>query len=437
MRGQLGRGRSGRRRQSGGHSGADEGEGVRGVKAPALNAIPLRELVSEARGGFASGARDPAGIVQLRMNNVTSDGSLDWSSLTRVPADRSGIEAYKLQPGDVLFNATNSAALVGKTALFVGYPEPVVFRNHFTRVRSLRNRLLPEYLAFWLQAQWRLRVFERICDRWIGQAAVQRDKLLDLAIPCPSLAEQRRVTARLTEQLAAVEGARAAAQEMVTAAATLRAGQVRSALATGESGEWPRRRLGEICHIQLGKMLSPKSKTGSEPRKYLRNANVQWDRFQLVDVAEMDFTEGETEKFELQRGDLLVCEGGEPGRSAVWQAEIEPCFYQKALHRLRPRVEGVNPRFLLYRMWLGAASGEFSGSHAKTTIAHLPAVRLAELEIGLPSIETQSAMVRALDEGAEVCRRLESQALSELAAISALPAALMREAFNSGGVSLS
>ena len=336
---------------------------------------------------------------------------------------------FRLRRGDLLVCEGGEP---GRSAVWGDEVPEVYYQKALHRLRPNADGVDPHFMMYrlWLGAQ---------SGEFGGSQAkttiahLPAVRLHGLRIALPPLAEQRRIAARLAEQLAAVERARGAAQEMVTAAATLRAEQVRSALATGESGEWPRRRLGEICHIQLGKMLSPKSKTGSEPRKYLRNANVQWDRFQLVDVAEMDFTEGETEKFELQRGDLLVCEGGEPGRSAVWQAEIEPCFYQKALHRLRPRVEGVNPRFLMYRMWLGAASGEFSGSHAKTTIAHLPAVRLAELEIGLPSIETQSAMVRALDEVAEVCRRLESQALSELAAISALPAALLREAFNSAG----
>ncbi len=85
---------------------------------------------------------------------------------------------------------------------------------------------------------------------------------------------------------------------------------------------WRWVRLGNVCEIQLGKMLSPKSKGGTRPRPYLRNANVQWNHFDLSDIAEMDFDEKEEEKFALRRGDLLVCEGGEPGRSAVWAARL-------------------------------------------------------------------------------------------------------------------
>ena len=97
--------------------------------------------------------------------------------------------------------------------------------------------------------------------------------------------------------------------------ATLRRDLTTRARRSGMAAEWPLVRLGDVCHIQLGKMLSPKSKTGRNPRPYLRNANVQWGRFELATVSQMDFDEREQEKFALRPGDLLVCEGGEPGRS--------------------------------------------------------------------------------------------------------------------------
>ena len=148
-------------------------------------------------------------------------------------------------------------------------------------------------------------------------------------------------------------------------------------------------RLGDICEIQLGKMLSPASKRGASPKPYLRNANVQWGRFALGDVATMDFSAEEREKFLLRPGDLLVCEGGEPGRSAVWQGQIEPCYYQKALHRIRPKNGRVDPEYLMYRLWYASVIGEFDDSHRKSTIAHLPLERLRELRIDLPSIHHQ------------------------------------------------
>lgn len=157
------------------------------------------------------------------------------------------------------------------------------------------------------------------------------------------------------------------------------------------------RQLGEICDIQLGKMLSQKSRTGVGTALYLRNQNVQWGRFDLHSVASMDFSPREREKFRLLPGDLIVCEGGEPGRAAVWQGELSECYYQKALFRLRPRNGCADPYFLLYRLQLGAVTGEFTDSNAKTTIAHLPAVRLSKLNIDLPDLPAQRRIAALLN----------------------------------------
>ena len=99
----------------------------------------------------------------------------------------------------------------------------------------------------------------------------------------------------------------------------------------------------DVCEIQLGKMLSPAAKTNARPRRYLRNANVLWNKFDLSSLLEMDFSEEEERKFELRAGDVLVCEGGEPGRAAVWEGQISSCFYQKALVRLRPTQDQIDP----------------------------------------------------------------------------------------------
>jgi type I restriction enzyme S subunit len=174
--------------------------------------------------------------------------------------------------------------------------------------------------------------------------------------------------------MASIDQAGAAAEGQLEAAKALPAAYLRQAFQGPEARSWRKTRLGDICEIQLGKMLSPKSRGGYRPRPYLRNANVQWDRFDLSDVSEMDFSDREEQKFALRSGDLIVCEGGEPGRAAVWEGRIRPCYYQKALHRLRPVGNCVDPRFLMYRLWFGATRAEFAQSNAKTTIAHLPAV---------------------------------------------------------------
>ncbi len=169
------------------------------IKSSEWQLIPLRRVLRSAQSGFASGARDVEGVIQLRMNNVTTDGTLDWTSFIRVPASEKQLDKYRLRRGDVLFNSTNSPNLVGKTAMFVGYTEPVVFSNHFVRLRVDDTKLEPRYLACWLTYRQQQKLFESICTQWVNQAAVRKDDLLSLQLPLPPLPEQKRIAAILAK----------------------------------------------------------------------------------------------------------------------------------------------------------------------------------------------------------------------------------------------
>lgn len=102
-----------------------------------------------------------------------------------------------LESGDILFNATNSPELVGKTALFCGYDEPVTFSNHFIRVRLDRMKAWPAYVTRYLQLQFDRGIFAGMCRQWVNQATVTKDQLAGLPIPLPPLEEQRRIAAIL------------------------------------------------------------------------------------------------------------------------------------------------------------------------------------------------------------------------------------------------
>ena len=153
----------------------------------------LGDLLIEVRPGFAWGDSTANGVFQFRMNNVTTDGQLDLSKKRRVPREGRNIDRYLVESGDVLFNATNSPDLVGKTAFFPGLEEPVVFSNHFLRLRPDADRLDGRFLARWLNVQFRRGRFKGMCRQWVNQATVNRDALLGIQIRLPPLREQRRI----------------------------------------------------------------------------------------------------------------------------------------------------------------------------------------------------------------------------------------------------
>ena len=259
-------------------------------------------------------------------------------------------------------------------------------------------------------------------------AEVSKSDLEEFTIRFPNIEEQRRIAGELSSALEMVRRAKATTEIRKGEAGRLVERSLAYRIGTNPTAEWVERRLGDVVQIQLGKMLSPASKTGVRSVPYLRNANVQWDRFDLTDLYEMDFSEAEENKFRLKAGDVLVCEGGQPGRAAIWAGEIERCCYQKSLHRLRPTGNLVDPQFLMYRLWLGTLRGEFVDNQAATTIAHLPAVRLASVRILLPRLTEQRRLAAALQKELAVISSLQTLIAAQSAAINELPAALIRRA---------
>lgn len=159
--------------------------------------VPLGDVIASVKPGFASGERNSEGTIHFRMNNVDRSGNISWNTLTRVPADARKLAAYALEAGDVLFNQTNSRDLVGKTAFFQGHREPVVFSNHFLRLRPRPSKIEGAYLARYLQNLYLTGFFGAKCNAWVNQATYGKDDLLAQLIPLPPLAEQRRIAAIL------------------------------------------------------------------------------------------------------------------------------------------------------------------------------------------------------------------------------------------------
>ena len=159
---------------------------------------------------------------------------------------------------------------------------------------------------------------------------------------------------------------------------------------------WVTAELGDVADTRLGKMLSQKAKVGTDPRPYLRNKSVQWGRIDVDDLPTMDFDPDELERFQVLDGDLLVCEGGEVGRSAIWRGQLDWVGYQKALHRVRPSA-GVSPEFLFYTfMWL-AQSNALDEYVTGSTIKHLPQEDLRRIVIPVPPLNEQQRIVSAIE----------------------------------------
>ena len=170
---------------------------------------------------------------------------------------------------------------------------------------------------------------------------------------------------------------------------------------------WVWARVDGFAQTRLGKMLD-KAKNKGTPVRYLRNVNVRWFDFDLSDVKEMRFEDSELEEFSLRRGDVLICEGGYPGRAAVWDERESNIYFQKAIHRVRFQ-NGVNPNYFVYVLRESADSGRLNSYFTGAGIQHFTGKGLASFLVPLPPLPEQHRIVAKVDELMALCDALKAR----------------------------
>lgn len=398
----------------------------------------LGDLQVEARSGFPSGKHNSEvrGVAHLRPMNISREGSVDLHAVKYVESPRD----QRVRQGDVLFNNTNSPALVGKTAYF-GHQGDWAYSNHMTRLRAPAG-LDARYLAIQLHYLWRCGAFLRLCSNHVNQASISSKTLLQaVRIVVPPTAEQKRIVAAIDEQVprldagvAALERVRQNLKRMraavLQAAVTGRLAGTSTQAALDSHSEWDVVTVGDIAEVSGGITKNPNRLPRANPIPFLRVANVQRDALDLNDVHEVEVFEGELDKLRLRHDDLLVVEGnGSPdqiGRSALWDGSIDPCVHQNHLIRIRPGVR-VLPAYLnlfwnapssiaTIRAIASSTSGLYTLSTGKVRSIPVVLPPTAAQEQIVAEVERQLPFVEALDhELVKACvlgRSLRSSVLS-------------------------
>ncbi len=158
---------------------------------------------------------------------------------------------------------------------------------------------------------------------------------------------------------------------------------------------WVEATIADVANTKLGKMLDGAKNVG-DPVAYLRNVNVRWGEFDLSDLLEMRVTPDERAALSVRDGDLFMCEGGEPGRCAVWRGGDRDLVFQKAIHRVRPAC-GVEADYLQRHIAHSAGADGLSQFFTGTTIKHLPQTALQRIRLPLAPTAEQRRIVAKLD----------------------------------------
>jgi type I restriction enzyme, S subunit len=192
---------------------------------------------------------------------------------------------------------------------------------------------------------------------------------------------------------------------------------------------WVWCRLADISIHSLGKMLD-KGKNKGQFKPYLRNFNVQWHHVDLGDVKEMKFQDSEIEKYSVLKNDILICEGGYPGRAAIWNYNYSIMF-QKALHRVRFINNCLNSRLFTLYLELIDSTRFIENYFTGAGIQHLTGKSLHSMVIPVAPFEEQKAIVEKVESLIEKTNALETEITQSEQHAQMFMEAVLKEAFES------
>jgi type I restriction enzyme, S subunit len=324
---------------------------------------------------------------------------------------------YVLRRGDIVFGRKGA---VERSALVTDSEDGWFLGSDGISLRP-QDAYYPPFLACQFQRYevqaWLLKNATGTTMPSLNQAILGR-----VQIPCAPLPEQRAIAGALSDVDALLDGL----TRLIAKKRDLKQGAMHQLL-TGQTRlpgfhmQWERSTIGREFEVALGKMLDSETNTGT-PKPYIGNKSVQWGRIEIEELQFVRLTPSDIQRYRLAKNDLLVCEGGEVGRAAIWESPIEECYYQKALHRLRPR-RGMSPHFMLAMLKMLAERGALDNYVMQTSIAHLPKEKFIGVPIPAPAVSEQNAIAAVLSDMDAELSALEAR----LAKTRLLKQAMMQE----------
>ncbi len=364
----------------------------------------------------------------LPLASVTAGGGVEFRDDLNISVWNPGSDTslYKrVRPGDFVIGLRSFQSGIGHSAI-EGLVSPA-----YAVLRPVHPDVHEAFFRHYFKSDLLISQLENVAQGIRQGRTIATEDFYDLLLPVPSREEQRaiadfldRETARIDALITKKRHLRVLAEERFE---SIVYDAVRGVVTSPEeprkpSGlewlrdipqHWTMPPVGANFEVILGKMVNPEATTAAEPFPYLRNTNVKWDSFDMSDLAMMAFSPTERLKYSLRKKDLLVCEGGEVGRAAIWDQDHKEVFFQKAVHRVRPRCD-ASTRFLMYCLRAAAKREVFRVEGNQATIVHLTAEKLRVHRFPWPSPAEQGQIVSQLDAERDALQLLASRLDSQV-----------------------
>ena len=309
------------------------------------------EAVSEKiETGFAFAKKRAVseGLLHLRPYNLSATEGLDLSERLYIPRNRDTKEVPTPQPGDVLFNNTNSVELVGKAA-YIDEELDAAYSNHVTLVRSNKDMCLGKWLALCLRALWQRGYFEHRCNRWIGQAGYNTSELKQTPVALPTLSQQRGIVAKIKSVFERTREAKSLRKSLEEDVNTLMDSALADTFpnpAAALPQGWEMYNIGDMsAKPQYGYTQSAAEQNVGP--KFLRITDIQDGRVDWDAVPYCECSESDLEKYRVKPGDLLFARSGATTGKSFLVRDCPKAVFASYLIRLQIE-DGASPEFVYW-----------------------------------------------------------------------------------------
>ena len=359
----------------------------------------------------------------LRMGNINRIGEIDWNNLVYT-SNQTDIAKYSLKQDDLLFNRTNSSEWVGKTAIYKGNRN-AIYAGYIIRIRTISVNA--DYINYVMNSSYHRDWCNEVKTDAVNQSNINAQKLSQLYIPIPPYKEQQRIFNSVQRWITIIDNIEKGKCYLALSVAETKSKildlaihgklvpqdptdepasellkrinpKAEIACDNGQYGKLPKGwceiLLGDIFNHNTGKALNA-SKTEGTQRKYLTTSNVYWNTFDFTTVKQMYYKDSELDKCSITKGDLLVCEGGDIGRAAIWNFDYDICI-QNHLHRLRPKISGLCVPLYYYVFYYLKVNNLIGGKGIG--LLGLSSNALHKLHIPLPPLNEQHRIVAKIEE---------------------------------------
>ena len=367
--------------------------------------------------GVSESAKSEGKYKLLRITDIQNN-KVDSETVPFTDFDDDKVASYILYDGDIVFARTG--ATVGKSYLIKGLNQKAIYASYLIRVQT-SDLILPEYVKLFFASGHYWEQIE-LSSVGIGQPNVNGTILGRLNIPLPPFAEQKRIVIEIERWLSLIDQIEDGKDNLQStikrtkskildlaihgklvpqdpndepAIELLR--RINPDFTPCDNGHyptgWQQTILGELFNHNTGKALNSANRDGIM-KDYLTTSNVYWNKFDFTVIKQMSFKESELDKCTVTKGDLLVCEGGDIGRSAIWNYDYDICI-QNHIHRLRPKIDLCVP-FYYYTLAYLKENNLIGGKGIG--LLGLSSNALHKIEIPLPPIAEQQRIVQKIED---------------------------------------